>query len=121
MGLGHPEAAAPSQRQPCSVLPAEEEGPTQPGPSLDRVMTTSEEPSPAQPGGTSELRWVLCVWVCRERKRPRWEQEGWHPVGRARLASVHRGRKGRDFFSREEKGVSAFRCQGNFEAPIHSF
>lgn len=69
VGLGHPEEAAPTWRQPCGVLLAEE-GPSQSGPSLDPVMTTSEDPSPAQPGGTSELRWVLRVWVCRERKGP---------------------------------------------------
>lgn len=67
MGLGHPEEAAPAWRQPCGVLLAEE-GPTQPGPSLDGLMTTSEDPSPAQPGGTSEMRWVLRVCGCRERK-----------------------------------------------------
>lgn len=88
MGLGHPEEAASAWRQPCGVPLAEEEGPTQPGPSLDRVMTTSEDLSPAQPGGTSELRWVLRVWVCRERKGPRWEQEGRRPAGRTHLAPV---------------------------------
>lgn len=68
VGLGDPAEAAPAWRQPCGVLA--EEGPTPPGPSRDQVMTTLEDPSPAQPGGTSDLRWVLRVPVCRERKGP---------------------------------------------------
>lgn len=61
-GRGHPAGVPPAWGQPCSVL-AEEEGPARPGPSVDRLMTTSEDPSPAQPGGTSELRWVPRVGV----------------------------------------------------------
>lgn len=60
-GLGQPEEVSPTWTQPCGVSLAEEEGPIQPGPSQGRAMTTSEEPSPAQPDGTNELRWVLRV------------------------------------------------------------
>lgn len=55
-GLEHPGEVSPAWRQPCGVLVTEEEGPPQLGPSLHGVMTTSEEPCPAQPGGTSEPR-----------------------------------------------------------------
>lgn len=115
MGLGDPAEAAPAWRQPCDVLA--EEGPTPPGPSRDQVMTTLEDPSPAQPGGTSDLRWVLRVRVCRERKGG-----GGGAVGRASLAPVlPPGGKGNGSFSREEKRVSSLKFQGNFEAPLHPF
>ena len=57
-GLGHPEAVSPAWRQPCGILTEE---PSPPGPSRGQAMTTSEDQSPAQPGGTDEQRWVLRV------------------------------------------------------------
>ncbi|XP_044606060.2 ETS-related transcription factor Elf-5 isoform X2 [Equus asinus] len=58
-GLAGPqEEAAPARRQPCGGL-ADKQGPGLPGPSLVRVMSTSEDPSPAQPGRPGELRMML--------------------------------------------------------------